>query len=129
MLDEVDVDNSGSIEFDEFERLLSMVNERCSLGQLASDLTAATSAAENTISPSEVVEKVMRALRKPDEPYPLHGAEMAIRYCSPTNRASQLTPQSFAQYAHGTSPSAEIGARLTRYDDVAGTCASRGIRS
>ena len=40
----------------------------------------------------------MTALRTPDEPYPLHGAEVAIRYCSPTNRASQLSPQSFAQY-------------------------------
>ena len=40
----------------------------------------------------------MRALRAPDEPYTHHGAEVAIRYCSPTNRASRLSPQAFAQY-------------------------------
>ena len=42
--------------------------------------------------------KVMRAVRKIDEPYPLHGCEVAIRYCSPSNKASRLSPQSFAQY-------------------------------
>ena len=47
---------------------------------------------------AKVVETVMKALRTPDEPYALHGAEVAIRYCSPTNKASQLSPQNFAQY-------------------------------
>ena len=49
-------------------------------------------------SPSQVVGKVMRALRRMDEPYPLHGAVMATRYCSPRNRASELGPQIFARY-------------------------------
>lgn len=47
---------------------------------------------------STTAPKVMRAVRKIDEPYPLHGCEVAIRYCSPTNKASRLSPQSFAQY-------------------------------
>ena len=46
----------------------------------------------------DVVMTVMRAVRDLNEPYPLHGCEVAIRYCSPTNRASSLSPQSFAQY-------------------------------
>ena len=41
---------------------------------------------------------VMEAVRSINEPYALHGAEVAIRYCSPTNRARRLTPQAFAQY-------------------------------
>ena len=94
VVEEVDADRSGVIEYDEFEKLLSMVNERCKLGKLATDVIASKTALE----PSKVVETVMQALRKPDDPYPLHGAEVAIRYCSPTNRASQLSPQSFAQY-------------------------------
>jgi hypothetical protein len=49
-------------------------------------------------SPRQVVAKVMRALRKMDAPYPLHGAAVATRYCSPQNRASQLSPQVFARY-------------------------------
>jgi len=49
-------------------------------------------------SSSEVVLEVMRALRSRDDPYPYHGCEVAIRYCSPTNRASRLSPQAFAQY-------------------------------
>jgi len=48
--------------------------------------------------PSEVVRKVMRALRNMDDPYPLHGAVVATRYCSPQNRASELSPQIFARY-------------------------------
>ena len=49
-------------------------------------------------SPAQVVDAVMRALRRADDPYPLHGAEVAVRYCSPTNKASQLSPQAFASY-------------------------------
>mmetsp|Transcript_48472 Transcript_48472/g.105084 ORF Transcript_48472/g.105084 Transcript_48472/m.105084 type:complete len:354 (+) Transcript_48472:32-1093(+) len=49
-------------------------------------------------APGEVVLKVMKALRNPDEPYPLHGSEMSIRYCSPTNAASKLSPKAFQQY-------------------------------
>lgn len=45
-----------------------------------------------------VVEKVMRALRTMDDPTPFHGAMVATRYCSPRNRASELSPQVFAQY-------------------------------
>ena len=49
-------------------------------------------------NPKQVVGKVMRALRRMDEPYPLHGAVVATRYCSPQNRASELSPQVFARY-------------------------------
>jgi len=49
-------------------------------------------------TPREVVQNVMRALRRMDEPYPLHGAVVATRYCSPRNRASELSPQVFAKY-------------------------------
>lgn len=49
-------------------------------------------------SPNQVISKVMRALRRMNEPYPLHGAAVATRYCSPTNRASELSPQVFARY-------------------------------
>ena len=42
--------------------------------------------------------KVMRALRNCNEPYPLHGCEVAIRSCSPSNAASRLSPKAFAQY-------------------------------
>jgi len=49
-------------------------------------------------SPREVVYKVMKALRNMDEPYKLHGACVATRYCSPLNRAAELSPQVFAGY-------------------------------
>jgi len=49
-------------------------------------------------NPKQVAGKVMRALRKMNEPYPLHGAAVATRYCSPQNRASELSPQVFARY-------------------------------
>jgi hypothetical protein len=49
-------------------------------------------------SPRQVIDKVMAALRHMDEPYPLHGAEVATRYCSPQNRASELSPAVFARY-------------------------------
>ena len=39
-------------------------------------------------------DQVMRALR--DDP--LGGAAVATRYCSPSNRASELSPETFARY-------------------------------
>ena len=54
-----------------------------------------TPAPEN---PRKTVDLVMDALRAMDEPYPFHGAVMATRYCSPKNRASELSPQVFAKY-------------------------------
>ena len=55
----------------------------------------------------------MRALRKPDEPYPLHGSEVAIRYCSPTNGASRVSPSTFATYL--AEPHYQI---LTEWDEM-----------
>ena len=66
-----------------------------------------------TESPAQVVETVMKALRHADEPYTLHGAEVAVRYCSPTNKASQLSPQAFAAYLR--EPWYEI---LTEWDEM-----------
>ena len=40
----------------------------------------------------------MRGMRRPDEPYRNHGAATAVRYCSPTNGASSLSPEAFAAY-------------------------------
>ena len=42
--------------------------------------------------------QMMQAIRRLDEPYPLHGCEVAIRYCAPSNGASRLSPEAFAQY-------------------------------
>ena len=44
VVEEVDADRSGVIEYDEFEKLLSMVNERCKLGKLATDVIASKTA-------------------------------------------------------------------------------------
>ena len=49
-------------------------------------------------TPRWVVHKVMRSLRDMNDPYPLHGAAVATRYCSPRNRASELSPAVFARY-------------------------------
>ena len=49
-------------------------------------------------TPKAVVETVMQALRAMDEPYKHHGAVIATRYCSPRNRASELSPAVFATY-------------------------------
>jgi len=99
VLHAVDADGSGEIEFDEFERLLGKINEQCALGAFASELADAVRTETQLVeTPAQVVDKVVRALRKPDDPYPLHGSEVAIRYCSPTNRASQLSPAAFSQY-------------------------------
>ena len=40
----------------------------------------------------------MQGMRRPDEPYKNHGAANVVRYCSPTNLASSLTPEAFAGY-------------------------------
>ena len=59
------------------------------------DLPVDTKSAE---TPGDVVLTVMRAIRNLNDPYPLHGCEVAIRYCSPSNRASRLSPKLVAQY-------------------------------
>ena len=64
----------------------------------ANSVRAPATAPRETGSPGDVVLTVMRALRQRDVPYPYHGCEVAIRYCSPTNKASRLSPQAFAQY-------------------------------
>jgi len=48
--------------------------------------------------PADIVLRVMRALRNKDDPYALHGCEVAIRHCSPSNAASRLSPQGFDVY-------------------------------
>lgn len=49
-------------------------------------------------SPAGVVGMVMRALRKNDEPYAMHGCEVAIGLCSSKNEAANLSPSQFNQY-------------------------------
>jgi len=106
----VDDDSSGEIEFDEFKSLLTKVNSECHTGKFAADLTNSVRELETSGS---VVEKVMRALRTPDDPYPLHGSEVAIRYCSPTNGASRVSPSTFATYL--AEPHYQI---LTEWDEM-----------
>uniref|UniRef100_A0A7S4MXM5 Uncharacterized protein n=1 Tax=Prymnesium polylepis TaxID=72548 RepID=A0A7S4MXM5_9EUKA len=65
---------------------------------LRSKQPGAGSEAREADEPRVVVDRVMHALRRMDEPYPLHGAAMATRYCSPRNRASELNPEVFARY-------------------------------
>lgn len=91
---EVDTDGSGEIEFDEFSALLSRANAGCAQGDFAAKLSRFAT----TESPREVVDLVMRGLRNPNEPHQHAGAAQAVRYCAPTNRASGLTPESFATY-------------------------------
>ena len=110
VVDAIDADRSGEIDFDEFDSLLAMVNKQCAVGRLAQELTAAKRETETS---EDVAGKVLRALQQPDEPYPLHGSEVAIRYCSPTNRASRLSPQAFSQYLR--EPWYEI---LTEWDEI-----------
>ena len=92
---EIDADVSGEIELGEFQALLAQVDSQCHTGKFAADLAKSVREAETA---SEVIGKVMRALRHPDDPYPDHGAEVAIRYCSPTNRASSVSPHTFMSY-------------------------------
>ena len=61
---------------------------------------------------TRILLQVLRALRD-EPPYPLYGAEVAIRYCSPTNPAAQLTPATFATYLD--EPHYAI---LTQWDEV-----------
>ncbi|CAM9491293.1 unnamed protein product [Chrysoparadoxa australica] len=49
-------------------------------------------------SPSYVVTTVLNALRHSDEPYRHHGGEVAIRFCSSTNPASNLSPVQMDRY-------------------------------
>ena len=65
------------------------------------------------LGPRAVVNEIIKALRHLDEPYPLHGAAVATRYCSPTNRASELSAESFASYLQ--EPWYQI---LTEWDDM-----------
>jgi len=102
MVERFDLDASGGIDIDEFQKLLTYANDawwtgqaqRDEAGNFAAILTSTTTAE----SPSQVVETVMRALRQNDEPYKNHGAAVATRYCSPTNRASSLSPEQFGKY-------------------------------
>jgi len=64
-------------------------------------------------TPQQVISKVMAALRTMNDPYPLAGAEVATRYCSPQNRASELSPEVFARYL--TDPWYSI---LAEWDDM-----------
>ena len=57
-----------------------------------------------------MVSKVMAALRTMNDPYTLAGAEVATRYCSPQNRASELSPEVFARYLE-VSPSPGVLSR------------------
>jgi len=111
---EADVDQSGELDFDEFSSLLGKAVEGGATvaGRFASEVSKA-SRDMYTESPRQVVETVMKALRNSDDPYPLHGAEVAVRYCSPTNKASQLSPQAFASYLR--EPWYEI---LTEWDEM-----------
>jgi len=106
----VDDDRSGTIEFEEFAKLLAQVNSECHTGRFAAELTKSVRELE---TPSDVVETVMRALRTPDEPYPHAGSMVAIRYCSPTNRASRVSPSTFASYL--SEPWYQI---LTEWDEM-----------
>ena len=65
------------------------------------------------LGPRAVVNEIIKALRHLDEPYPLHGAAVATRYCSPTNRASELSAESFASYLQ--EPWYQI---LTEWDEI-----------
>jgi len=98
LMNEIDTDGSGSIEYDEFTALLAEANAGCEKGNFACIITNSV----HTETPRQIVEEVMRALRSPnDSPSGRsenYGPELAIRYCSPTNRASGLTPQGFARY-------------------------------
>lgn len=91
---DADADGSGELEFDEFSALLSAANSGCARGDFAEALARSAT----TESPRTVVDAVMRGMRHPDEPARLDGVTQTVRYCSPTNRASRLSPQAFAAY-------------------------------
>jgi len=81
----------GSMELDGLDR---------EYGDSGDELAAAAEAAvaAYSLKPADVVRTIMEAVRKLDEPYRNHGAEVAIRYCSPTNRAARLSPEGFSRY-------------------------------
>eukprot|EP00967_Tisochrysis_lutea_P006700 scaffold7963_cov34-Tisochrysis_lutea.AAC.3 len=111
----VDTNNDGVITFDEFASLLNKVNEKWSTaGSFARLVTdGVRSSTDSARSPRAVVEKVVQALRQGDDPYPLHGAEVAVKFCSPSNPAAQLTPATFASYL--SEPHYAI---LTEWDEI-----------
>jgi len=94
LMGEIDDDKSGEIEFDEFTALLQRADGGCSQAGFA----AALARSATTETPREVIDQVMQGMRRPDEPYQHHGAALSVRYCSPTNLASSLTPEAFAGY-------------------------------
>ena len=55
-------------------------------------------------------DQVMRALR--DDP--LDGAAVATRYCSPSNRASELSPETFARYLQAGQSRVIIGGHTSQ---------------
>jgi hypothetical protein len=55
----------------------------------------------------------MAALRTKNDPDPLAGAEVATRYCSPQNRASELSPEVFARYLEVRPRPVELSRRWT----------------
>ena len=106
MVDAVYVEEPDAYDSEGFrERVAEFAVERARAAAAEAAATAAAAgggAADESVvapeSPADVATTVMRALRANDEPYPLHGCEVAIRYCSPSNGASRLTPSGFAQY-------------------------------
>jgi len=92
---DADADGSGVLEFDEFSALLSAANSGSSV---RGDFAEALARSVTTESPRAVVDAVMRGMRYPDEPARLDGVAQTVRYCSPTNRASRLSPEAFAAY-------------------------------
>jgi len=94
LMTEIDDDKSGEIEFDEFTALLQRANGGCS----QADFAKALARSATTESPRQVIDQVMQGMRRPDEPYLNHGAALSVRYCSPTNGASSLTPEAFKGY-------------------------------
>jgi len=128
LFDEVDADGSGEVDFDEFEALLGKANARGSgrgvaagAAANAAELAAVLARSARTLEgPRQVVSTVMEALRRMDEPYPFHGAELAMHYCSPTNPASTLSPEGFARYLDEPWYSPLISWDELRFRDEAG---------
>ena len=104
MVDAVYVEEPDAYDSEGFrERVAEFAVERAraAAAEAATAAAAGGGAADESVapeSPADVATTVMRALRANDEPTSLHGCEVAIRYCSPSNGASRLTPSGFAQY-------------------------------
>ena len=104
LIDEIDTDGSGEIEYGEFEALLGKANAGCAV---TGDFAAAVARSATTESPRGGAEGDAGDAA-PDEPYASAGeaapaggstgAAVAVRYCSPTNGASSLSPEAFAAY-------------------------------